>query len=65
MPVKSQENGKPMILFGQHPFNDDGSLKSPARVTAFHNGVLVENNFSKGQTVYIVILIFKTWCFTY
>ncbi|MEQ8530548.1 MAG: DUF1080 domain-containing protein [Imperialibacter sp.] len=35
-------------------FNSDGSLKSPARVTAFHNGVLVQNNFElKGGTVYI------------
>lgn len=32
-------------------FNSDGSLVSPARVTAFHNGVLVENNFVlKGMT---------------
>lgn len=35
-------------------FNDDGSLKSPARVTAFLNGVLVQNNFElKGDTPYI------------
>jgi len=35
-------------------FNDDGSLKSPARVTAFFNGVLVQNNFElKGPTLYI------------
>jgi hypothetical protein len=27
-------------------FNGDGSLKSPARVTVFHNGVLVQNNFA-------------------
>ena len=26
-------------------FNDDGSVKSPARITVFHNGVLVQNNF--------------------
>ena len=26
-------------------FNDDGSVKSPAYVTAFHNGVLVQNHF--------------------
>lgn len=32
-------------------FNADGSLASPARVTAFHNGVLVQNNFElKGIT---------------
>lgn len=35
-------------------FNDDGSLKSPARVTAFLNGVLVQNNVElQGTTVYI------------
>jgi hypothetical protein len=34
-------------------FNADGSLASPARVTAFHNGVLVQNNFElKGITRY-------------
>lgn len=35
-------------------FNTDGTLKSPARVTVFFNGVLVENNFElKGVTLYI------------
>jgi hypothetical protein len=35
-------------------FNEDGTVKSPARVTVFHNGVLVQNNTElKGQTVYI------------
>jgi len=35
-------------------FNDDGSVKSPARVTAFHNGILVQNNYElKGDTPYI------------
>ena len=35
-------------------FNDDGSLKTPAYVTAFFNGVLVQNHFElKGQTLYI------------
>jgi hypothetical protein len=34
-------------------FNDDGSLKSPARITAIHNGVLVQNNVEvKGATTY-------------
>jgi len=37
-------------------FNEDGSLKSPARVTAFFNGILVQNNFElKGPTRYIGI----------
>ena len=35
-------------------FNEDGSLKSPAYVTVFFNGVLVQNHFElKGQTLYI------------
>ena len=34
-------------------FNEDGTVKSPASVTAFHNGVLVQNNFVlKGDTPY-------------
>lgn len=35
-------------------FNEDGSLKSPARVTVFFNGVLIQNNVKlKGPTLYI------------
>lgn len=35
-------------------FNDDGSLKTPAYVTVFFNGVLVQNHFElKGDTRYI------------
>jgi hypothetical protein len=35
-------------------FNGDGSLKSPAFVTVFFNGVLVQNHFElKGETRYI------------
>ncbi len=35
-------------------FNPDGSLKAPAYVTAFFNGVLVQNHFElKGETLYI------------
>jgi hypothetical protein len=35
-------------------FDADGSLKRPAYVTAFHNGVLIQNHFElKGQTLYI------------
>jgi Domain of Unknown Function (DUF1080) len=35
-------------------FNDDGTLKSPARATVLHNGVLVQNNTElKGDTPYI------------
>jgi Domain of Unknown Function (DUF1080) len=35
-------------------FNEDGSVKSPAYVTALHNGVLIQNNIAvKGFTFYI------------
>ena len=35
-------------------FNEDGSLKSAARVTAFFNGILIQNNVSlKGTTRYV------------
>ena len=35
-------------------FNDDGSVKSPAYVTVFFNGILVQNHFElKGETRYI------------
>jgi len=35
-------------------FNEDGSVKTPAYVTVFFNGVLVENHFElKGETRYI------------
>lgn len=42
------------IIWTAPRFNEDGTLKSPARVTAFHNGVLVQNNFElTGVTKYI------------
>lgn len=42
------------VIWTAPRFNDDGSLKSPARVTAFFNGVLVQNNTEvKGPTLYI------------
>jgi hypothetical protein len=35
-------------------FNADGSLQTPAYVTVFYNGVLVQNHFElKGETLYI------------
>jgi hypothetical protein len=41
------------IVWTAPVFNQDGSLSSPARVTAFHNGVLLQNNFElKGMTRY-------------
>lgn len=42
------------IIFTAPKFNPDGSLKSPAYVTAFHNGVLIQNHFElEGPTAYI------------
>lgn len=42
------------VVFTAPQFNADGSLKSPARFTVFHNGVLIQNNVElKGGTVYI------------
>jgi hypothetical protein len=42
------------VVWTAPAFNADGSVKAPARVTAFHNGVLVQNNFElKGETLYI------------
>ena len=41
------------IIWTAPRFNEDGTLKSPARVTAIHNGVLVQNNVEvRGVTVY-------------
>ena len=43
-------------------FNGDGSLKSPAYVTVFFNGVLVENHFElKGETRYIGAPFYKAF----
>lgn len=42
------------IVWTAPRFNADGSLKSPARITAIMNGVLVQNNVElKGVTLYI------------
>jgi hypothetical protein len=42
------------VIWTAPTFNADGSVKTPAYVTAFHNGVLVQNHFElKGQTLYI------------
>jgi hypothetical protein len=42
------------IVWTAPTFNTDGSLKTPAYVTVFFNGVLVQNHFElKGQTFYI------------
>jgi len=42
------------VVWTAPTFNADGTLKTPASVTAFHNGVLVQNHFElKGETLYI------------
>ena len=39
------------VIWTAPTFNADGSLKTPAYVTAFHNGVLVQNHVElKGET---------------
>lgn len=44
------------VVFMAPRFNADGVLVTPARVTVFHNGVLVQNNVElKGSTEYIGI----------
>ncbi|MBS1799947.1 MAG: DUF1080 domain-containing protein [Acidobacteria bacterium] len=43
-------------------FNSDGSLKSPAYVTVFMNGVLVQNHFQvQGQTLYVGKPFYKAY----
>lgn len=42
------------IIWTAPRFNADSTLKSPARITAIHNGVLVQNNVEiQGVTMYI------------
>lgn len=42
------------IVWTAPTFNADGTVKSPAAVTAFHNGVLVQSNYVlTGETRYI------------
>lgn len=42
------------VIWTMPTFNADGSVKTPAYVTAFENGVLIQNHAElKGETVYI------------
>ncbi|MEO5782850.1 MAG: DUF1080 domain-containing protein [Ginsengibacter sp.] len=42
------------VIWTAPRFGEDGTLKSPARVTTFFNGILIQNNVEvKGTTVYI------------
>ena len=48
------------VIFTAPRFNSDSTLKSPARITVFQNGILVQNNFSLwGGTEYIGIPVYK------
>jgi hypothetical protein len=50
------------IVWTAPTFNADGSLKTPAYVTAFFNGVLIQNHFQlKGQTLYIGQPFYKAY----
>ena len=50
------------VIWTAPVFNADGSVKTPAYVTAFHNGVLVQNHFAlKGETVYIGKPFYKAY----
>jgi hypothetical protein len=48
------------VIWTAPRFNEDSTLKSPARVTAFFNGILVQNNVEvKGGTRYVGIPFYK------
>lgn len=48
------------VIFTAPRFHDNGMLKSPARITVLHNGVLVQNNTSiAGATEYIGLATYK------
>jgi hypothetical protein len=48
------------VIFMAPVFTEKGSLKSPARITVLHNGILIQNAFElKGPTEYIGIPVYK------
>lgn len=50
------------VVWTAPTFNADGSVKTPAAVTAFHNGVLVQDHFElKGETLYIGKPVYKKY----
>jgi len=50
------------VIWTAQTFNTDGSVKTPAHVTVFHNGVLVQNNFElTGETLYIGKPFYKAY----
>lgn len=49
------------VLFTAPQFYADGSIKSPARITVFHNGVIVQNNTTIwGSTQYVGTPLYET-----
>ena len=50
------------VVWNAPTFYANGTLASPARVTVFHNGVLVQNNVQlRGETVYIGAPFYKPY----
>jgi hypothetical protein len=50
------------VIWTAPVFNADGTLKTPAYVTAFHNGALIQNHFElKGETVYVGTPAYKKY----
>jgi hypothetical protein len=50
------------VIWTAPTFNQDGTMKTPAYVTALHNGVLVQNNVAlKGETLYIGTPAYKAF----
>jgi len=50
------------VIWTAPTFNADGTLKTPAFATVFHNGVLIQNHFTlKGETVYIGAPAYKAF----
>jgi hypothetical protein len=50
------------VIWTAPTFDSDGSLKTPAYVTVFFNGVLVQNHFElKGQTLYVGKPFYKAY----
>ena len=48
------------VIWNAPVFNENGSLKSAARVTVLHNGILIQNNVEiKGETVFIGAPFYK------
>ncbi len=50
------------VVWTAPTFNTDGTVKTPAYVTAFHNGVLIQNHVElKGETLYIGQPVYKAY----